>query len=266
MQPDEHPGRRRSLAIPAAAFVVLLIVVGGAVLLSLRQSLSPAHRETTPTKTYRGADKLMIDLSSADIVLRGGTGDAVRVSRTMSWNNSRPEVSVDVEDGTLAVRSNGCRHGVGFDTCRVSITVTLPATLPVSMRTESGDARLTGLTGPVRVRTSSGDVTASGLSGELDAQIDSGDLTADDVTSPRVNVIADSGNVQLTFAAVPQRVVARTSSGDLRLRVPRTGDGYAISTAVSSGDRRVVPTSRAGSAHRLDLSADSGDLTVDYAN
>jgi hypothetical protein len=266
MQPEEHPGRRRSLAIPATAFVLLLLVVGAAVLLSLRQSLSPAHRETLPKRTYTGLSKLAVDLDSADITLRSGAGRSVLVERTLTWNNDRPSVHVDKAGDTLTVRSDGCRSGIsfGFTTCRVQITVTLPADMPVSMQTDSGDAQVTGLTGPVRAHTSSGNLRLSRLSGALDADIDSGDLDADEISSPTVRARSSSGDVRIAFASAPDRVVASSSSGNVTVRVPQVATGYAISTEVSSGDRH-VPASHSGSPHHLDLTADSGDVTVDYA-
>ncbi|HEY3503880.1 MAG TPA: DUF4097 family beta strand repeat-containing protein [Actinocatenispora sp.] len=267
MQPEEHPRRRLRLAIPAAAFVVLLLVVGVAVLLSLRQSLSPAHRETLPKKTYTGLSKLAVDVNSADVTLQPGTGRSIVVERSLTWNNDRPSVRVEKSGDTLDVGSEGCRSGIdfGFTTCRVKITVTLPATMPVSLRIDSGDARVSGLSGALKAHMSSGNLRLSRMSGAIDADVDSGDLIGDEISSATVHAESSSGDLRFEFGAAPDRVVARSSSGDVNLRLPRISAGYAISTDVSSGDRR-VPASHNGSPHRLDLAADSGDVTVDYAD
>ncbi|EHR53761.1 hypothetical protein SacmaDRAFT_5645 [Saccharomonospora marina XMU15] len=87
--------------------------------------------------------------------------------------------------------------------------------------------------------------------------VDSGDLELDSVGAVRVS--ADSGDIRLWLDRV-ERVSARADSGDIEVTVP--SGSYRITGDTDSGDREIGVATDPASTRVLDLSTDSGDVTV----
>jgi len=261
----EQRDRRRvsGMAISALVFAVLLVLLGMAVLLSLRHSLRPAHHQTQ-SASYGGVTAIASHVDRADLTVRPGSGKAVTIRRTLAWSQNRPRVAVTQRGGTLSVDAS-CPSEAGFPVCHIALTVTVPKTMPLSLDTESGDVTVTGLTGPLKTHTVSGDITLRDLSGVLDLHADSGNVTATHLRSRTVRSVASSGDTTLGFATAPDSVRATASSGDIAVQVP-LGPDYAISSQVSSGDKHIDVPNTTGAAHQISLVASSGDLRVDYAS
>lgn len=138
-----------------------------------------------------------------------------------------------------------------FDIPRVQLRLALdvPAGLPVSVRSSSGDVESADLPNPLAIHTSSGDVDVAGTSGGLSIETSSGDVAGRNLASARV--VTSSGDVALD--GIRGVLVLRTSSGDLIIAGAR--DSLDIET--TSGDASVSQAPRG-----LAFSTESGDLEL----
>jgi putative adhesin len=258
---------RRWFAISGVAFAVLIAAAGGVVALSLHQWMDPAHRHTS-TQHHGGVSRLTVDSGSGDVTISAapqGT-TTVAVTRHLSWNRVAPEVSEKQHGHTLAV-SASCptESHVGFDTCRVSLTIKVPADTSVSAHTDSGDTTVRDLSGAVRLYDGSGNVMMTNLSGPVEVQADSGDVFGTELHSTRVRTADDSGDTTLTFDGVPDSVAVTASSGRVDVSVPRSAE-YAVQGKADSGSKDIHVPDRAGAPHRINLSTSSGDVVLGYTD
>jgi hypothetical protein len=260
-----QPDRQRRLLIPAVAFVVLLLAIGSAVAFGLRQALHPAHR-ADHTSTYHKVTRLSVDTKSADVRVRRGTGSAVTVASHLEWSSDTPKVTSSVHAGTLSVGTSPCRGTqFGIQICRIRITVTVPAAVPASLRTDSGDLTVSDLTGPVDAQADSGDVRVTGLSGPLTVKSDSGNVEGDELASAKVRFDADSGDAKLRFVTAPSSVIGKADSGNVTIELPTAPGGYDLAVHADSGDVHLPPEGvRKSSSRKVQAVADSGDVTIRY--
>ncbi len=133
-----------------------------------------------------------------------------------------------------------CRLEVATSSGDVSIAGGATLAEPVRVNTSSGDVRVTGglsaliadtSSGDVRVSgapltsfeadTSSGDVTLSGGAAQAVVDTSSGDVKLEELTGS-LSADASSGDVSASWTRLPAGATlrARTSSGDVRFRIP----------------------------------------------
>ncbi len=210
----------------------------------------------------RDEDSATIDESIAEVRFTNdsgdvkiSTGDTTTVKRVIDYGDEEPGRSFRVEDGaTLVLEECPVRD------CRISYEVTVPAGTKVSGHADSGDIELDGVasanveaeSGDIRVRDVAGDVNASAQSGSVDLAGIGGVVVAG----------AESGDVTIDMATA-QDVTATAASGSIDVTVP---DGeYVVAADADSGSVNSDLTSDAGADHKLELQADSGDITVKRA-
>ena len=112
----------------------------------------------------------------------------------------------------------------------LDVQLNLPATMPVSVNTGSGDAYVSGLA-QLNAQTGSGDLHVSRVSGEVYATAGSGDVEISDVGSLRVGSV---GSGDLTARAVHKDVqIGSVGSGDVTLE--DVGGSVTVDT-IGSGD------------------------------
>jgi DUF4097 and DUF4098 domain-containing protein YvlB len=197
----------------------------------------------------------------------------VTVHRVVHYQNGTPHPGQQLTGGTLTF-DNGCSR------CRVDYDLTVPASVRVRARTDSGRINIAGVagadtgsdsgsvtvrhvTGDVSARSDSGALTLQDVGGTLAAGTDSGSIRATELRSPTSTVSTDSGGVRLAFTRAPSSVRATTDSGSVRLALP--GGPYYVDLRTGSGGRHVnVPTAPTALA-KLYLRSDSGGVHVDPA-
>ncbi|MFF1606197.1 DUF4097 family beta strand repeat-containing protein [Amycolatopsis sp. NPDC058278] len=158
--------------------------------------------------------------------------------------------------------------------CSVDFEVVVPAGVPVTgtvdsggldiagvssvdVHADSGHARVEDVSGAVKLVLDSGSIDLRNV-GEVRAQSDSGSITGRDVRGP-VDVTASSGSVDFTLAQAND-VKVHADSGSIELAVP--GGPYRVEGNSDSGHREFdVPTDRSAQ-HVLDLTTESGSVTV----
>jgi hypothetical protein len=293
---------RRGMAVSGAAFAMLFVLGGGAVLTSLWLSQEVSTSSAHPG--FDGVTSLRLDVNSATVTVdadaattRTSVGSEVRWSpRTID----KPSVTTHLSGGVLTVASPGCRGGFGFHTCDVKLTLAVPKGVPVTVDSDSGSTTVTGPTGALqvkadsggltvrdatapitanlnsgcvvidnasssaRVKTDSGDVTITKLGGDLTADLNSGGLTATELSGKNVRVNSDSGDNVLQFAAAPTSVTTTTNSGSTHILVPAGSGPYAVTANVDSGGKNIGVPTDPSAPRRIETSNDSGDVTIGY--
>ncbi len=245
----------------------------------------------TFSRTVRLGSNGTFDLSnvSGEVVITGGSGDDVRIEAVKRVNSGggeaaaraalrELEIQVNERSGLVEVRSELPRRR--NLSAAVDFTVTVPAGSNVSVKTVSGDIRVSRIKGDLRAESISGDVTLSGVerlraaksvSGDIDiadaagedvtAGTVSGDLVVRKLRSRGVEAESVSGSVRISEAEA-ERVTLRSISGDIDYegRLARSGR-YDIQS--HSGNIRVTPAGNPG--FDIEASTFSGDVRSDYA-
>lgn len=179
------------------------------------------------TETHTVAEavrSVVVDVDTGDIELVRGA-DRVVVRDTRRWSMKKPVVERRVRGGVLTVTGR-CHGGWPISNCSTDLRVSLPAGVPVHVMTHVGDVSGLGL------------------------------QTRD------ANVRTDVGDVHLALALSPDRLVAESDVGDVRVEVPR--GRYAVETSTDVGERSVhglVQDERAAQAIRA--ATDVGDVDVE---
>ncbi|KJY36345.1 hypothetical protein [Streptomyces sp. NRRL S-495] len=171
-------------------------------------------------------DELVVDGGTGGIEVRAG--DTVRVVEKQNFRGDPPVTRHSLVDGTLRLAYDCSDCGVGYE-------VTVPAGTAVRLNSGTGGIRLRGLAGEVQATAGVGGVEASGL------------------TSARVRVTADTGGVELSFAASPTSVEAVSVPG---------GEPYAVDAGAEVGGVEVTVPRQDGASRRITARAGTGGVAV----
>jgi DUF4097 and DUF4098 domain-containing protein YvlB len=223
--------------------------------------------------------EVRIDGAFSDLELAPSSGDQVVVDSHASGSLWLPKMRTSIDGDHVSV-SGDC-HFVVIGTCGARFVVHVPAGMPVTVSTGSGDVRADGLSGPVALDVSSGDLDLHALTGGTTAQVRSGDIFADalsgrltlrassgdihgaELRSRDVSARATSGDVVVDSEVAPDRVDAAASSGDVTVAVPR-GVTYDATVDASSGDHFLGVASDPASDHHVSAVTSSGDASLVY--
>jgi hypothetical protein len=219
-----------------------------------------------------------IDVDSGDLIVGPGTGHTLRLTGTAHYSLVRSRVTWTSGASGVAVRSR-CEFPAG--TCGLNSRVTVPSGARATVRDDSGDVTVQGLTGPVSIHVDSGGIQATGLSGGVSISDDSGDIIGSALDGPRVviennsggidivglaslnvSVSDDSGDITLTFSKVPKSVRVVDNSGNITVVLPRGSTAYNVTAETHSGQRTVSVPTNSSSPHMITVINDSGDVTV----
>lgn len=186
---------------------------------------------------------------SGDVTIR--TGDTVSVRREVHHGDEKPaEDTFRVRDGVLELDS--CDK----PDCWIDYEVTVPAGTAVNGRLDSGDADVSGVA-EVNLRSESGSVTIKDVAGAVNVEAQSGSVALADIGGTVAGKV-ESGSV--TAEDVRGDVTLHASSGNVEVTVP---DGaYQVTTSVDSGNVDSEIENDPAGDHRLDLRADSGNISL----
>ncbi len=271
----------RRTAVLGASVVVVLAAVGGCSLAQER-----FHDEATVEQTVRS---VRIATDSGSVTIR--VADKTVVKRDVAHSRGeQPGVTHWVEGDVLVL--DACKPKY----CTVDYSVGVPAGVSISGEADSGSVDIEGATS-VNLKADSGNVTVRRVSGAVNVAADSGSVDLVDV-GENVAVNAGSGNITVrgvggnaTLRAESGRVEARAvggsadvdaASGDVVVRLSAVGSvrahaesgsidvgvprgRYRVIAATDSGDVRNSVGDDLASTNRIDLTAESGDVTVGFA-
>jgi len=241
----------------ATALVVLAPSAGQVYGWMFEQSSESTWSQAHPITAVR------VDATSGDVQISPGGAGQARVRESLRWVVHKPTVQ-EAWDGDSLVVTVLCDGG-GFllpDECSADLDVTVPASVPVTVTSRSGGVSVGGMSGAVHAETASGDIELTGDSGAVVAHAISGSVSGRGLTGADADVQAESGDVDLEYVTMPQRVVSRVVSGNTLILVPR-GGGYVVTGQTASGERdvdRALENNQ--SSHVLSIDSVSGDVAV----
>jgi hypothetical protein len=225
------PGLRLLLIIGIPVLVVLLLVAFGI-------SLFNAFR-TDPVSQNATADagtSVSIDIPNATLFLSPSDDDEVHVAMRGSYSGSKPRLDVRTDRNETEI-TGGCPRGwFVLNRCSVRIDVELPAELDVELTGQNGRITATDLEGDLDLSTTNGAISIDASSGTVTAGTTNGRIELTDTTSANVDVTATNGSVRLEFTAAPDTVSARSTNGEVTVRVPDDGESYRVDADTTNGD------------------------------
>jgi DUF4097 and DUF4098 domain-containing protein YvlB len=254
-----------------------------------RFNLGPEYTETF-SKTVRLGNSGRFELSniSGDVTITGGGGQEVRIQATKRVHERSQSdadqvlraLAIEVVEGSgfVQVRSEGVpsRRNAGAS---IDYNVAVPNGAAVSLRTLSGNVRVSNIKGELRVESTSGDIAISSatrlrqlkaISGNVDltdiegddivTNVWSGDVGVRNLKARSLDMEGISGDLRLVDAQC-DRVNLKTLSGDIEYsgRLARNGR-YDVQS--HSGDVRLTPLGNA--AFEFEASTFNGDIRSDF--
>ncbi len=247
-----------------------LLALGGIVLVGIGLATAfgwgwgSSFDTTTPLSA--SIRSVRLDGDSGSVKIRTGTATSVHQHISYHWRG-KPDDAFRVEGDQLVLADCGRN-------CSADFEVVVPAGIPVTgkldsggldvagassvdVQADSGHAKVVDVSGSVKLRLDSGSIELRNV-GDVQLHSDSGSIKGDGIRGP-VDATASSGSVKLALSQAND-VKVKADSGSIDLAVP--GGPYRIVGDTDSGHRTIdVPTD--GSASRtLDLTTDSGSVTV----
>jgi DUF4097 and DUF4098 domain-containing protein YvlB len=232
-----------------------------------------AQEKQELSKSFAGKESIRIETTSGDCILKQGTSDNIDIH--VVWS-VRPE---DAFEPDIQERDNSLRikeRWYGRSSGRVTWTISVPAATDIRFSTASGDLSISDLKNRSDISTASGEVTIENSEGTFDISTASGDVTLLDLKG-EFDVSTASGEVDANN--LDGEIKMNTASGDVKVR--KSSGAFELSCAsgeiqvsnivikeessfsTASGDIDV--TLGESAEYDLELSAASGDVTLDYA-
>jgi hypothetical protein len=255
----------RSVAIAA---IIALTASGcgvGVHFADYRHSTTPADAHVTGT-----VNRLEVDGGDGHVIVRAGSGGEVTVHRVVHYQSGTPHPTQRLANGTLTF-TKGCSR------CRIDYDLTVPASVSVRARTDSGHIDIEGvaavdagsdsgsqtvrhIAGSVTAHSDSGSLTIQDVGGALETSSDSGSLRATELRSPTAKTSTDSGGIRMVFTSPPQNVLANSDSGSVRIGL--RGGQYQVDIGSDSGGKHVSVPTLPNAASRIWVRTDSGGINI----
>lgn len=199
--------------------------------------LSLVGKETEDTKRFAWkGDTLRIESEYGDVDVVPGAGSGLRVDRLLRGEATKEGNASWALDGDTLRLTVKC-EGVSF-VCGGYI-VRVPRGTAVEVATKAADVRIDGITRS-SVETDHGDITVDGATDRLSLKSVHGDITAGDITakgaSTRVTMTSTHGDLRLTLTEAPEKVVAKTTHGDVVIGVPARPRRYRLDVQSKLGE------------------------------
>jgi DUF4097 and DUF4098 domain-containing protein YvlB len=242
------------------------------------------------SKTVRVGSNGTFELSNlaGDVAITGGGGDDVRIQATKRVHartesdaqNAFRDIDIQVieRSGMVQVKTENSLQR-NDSAAAVDYTIALPSGATVSVKTLSGNLRVSNVKGELRTESVNGDVTIASaarlrtlkaISGHVEltdvqgsdvvASVVSGDVNVRNLKARSLDLQSVSGDLRFSDAQC-DRVTLRTVNGDIDYAGPlaRTGR-YDLQS--HSGDVRLTPIGTA--AFDIDASTFNGDVRSDF--
>ena len=225
--------QRRMLLIGVVPLLVLVIAGAAVTVATIRGKLPFDY-----SSSFASAPQGVRIFSAVPASVIGGASNRVRVTVDGTYAAQEPKIDVRTVDGVLDVRTT-CPD----TSCKVELTVEVPAAEVVQAKVEGASLNASGLAAKVQIDASEGSVTMNRM------------------RSPEVSVDARRGSVSAQFDDPPEQVMATVSDGSLEIRVPGTTT-YAIDAVAAQGSTEIGPNNDPAATHRLHLRTSYGSITV----
>lgn len=234
----------RALPFIILGVVVLVLIVAAMAWRSGTNHSGPAAVSLSRAATgVRGVD---LDGFNGRVTIAVGDGSQVTASAQPVDGHAAPSMAfrMDTVTGHLSLTCSGPGVALGTIPCpATTYNVLVPPRMAVSLREDSGQATLVGLSGPISITASSADTTAQSL-------------RTDDFTASII-----SGTLDATFASAPTRIAVTVTSAQANLRLPDT-TAYAVQQHAVSADIQIAVPQSATSTHVIQATATSGEINL----
>ncbi|ASJ56371.1 hypothetical protein BP422_24070 [Brevibacillus formosus] len=163
-------------------------------------------------------EALNIVTDSGDLIVKGDEkATAIHVEADIKSKNVKPEeIIITLEkDGNTATLRSEMKTDIGFNYVDMTLTVIVPAQLPIALTDGSGDIDMTNLTGKLTIEDDSGDIRLTNTGGEVEIHDQSGDIKIKDASALKL-IEDDSGDI--TMENTGGNVAIRDQSGDMDIR------------------------------------------------
>jgi hypothetical protein len=133
---------------------------------------------------------------------------------------------------------------------------------PLTVTSEGGNLRLTGILGSVRAESGGGDVTALGIDGpSVSITTDGGQVNAMGVAATTAIVSSGGDDAQVGFASTPDAAVVTTDGGNATVLVP--GGPYDLTADSGGGNETVGVATNPAARDALTVTTGGGDLVIE---
>jgi len=214
-----------------------------------------AQKEEKFHKEFDKKESVMISTVSGDCIIKQSSSDKIILDVVYSVRPSKFfEPDISERGNSLKIKE---RWSGSSSSGKVTWTLAVPPETEVEFSTASGDLSVEGVNNKIEANTASGDIEIENTTGDLDCNTASGDIKVKNAqgemelntASGEVDVKNSKGVFELSCA-----------SGDIDASNITIKEESSFSTA--SGDVEVKLAK--SSDYDLELSAASGDVTLDY--
>jgi DUF4097 and DUF4098 domain-containing protein YvlB len=226
---------------------------------------------------------VLIQTEAGNITVKAGDKSSIE-AETVKYAPENCKVTMEIQGENLLLKAESPKRSFfsGFKKgCETGFAVMMPASIPLTVLTGSGDTKVADMTGKGDFRAGSGNMSLAGLSGKLNIRTGSGSVSGR-LTSDDIDVMAGSGDIDLrgltgsftgktgsgrisaAWKSVPlspgRCADVKTGSGGIELAFP-AGSKIGAKTTVGSGN---VQNAFDYSEQGFDVRAmtGSGDITL----
>lgn len=266
-----------SAAVAVAAVAVAAVVLSGTVFGRTARPQPPSGGRTPPpsaapagklTRTRHwqlssaGLRGVVLRTNSGSITVGGDApGSAVAITARPFYQGAAPIVSSHVSGGVLTVSALCPNRNGNRSSCKVTVQVGLPRSVPVRASTGFGAVSVNNMTGSVAVTDDVGPVALFGLTGPVTATDDNGSIRGHGLDSRTVKLSAQVGSIGVAFSAPPDSVYATDQVGSVAITVPVSAS-YRVAASAQVGTATVTVPQAANSTHVIIASSQVGSVRV----
>ncbi|MDA0563820.1 DUF4097 domain-containing protein [Streptomonospora sp. S1-112] len=207
---------------------------------------------------------LTVSVADGDLDIRPADVAEVQVTRYVdAWSltgaDPRPTWKLSGQTLTLAL---DCGLVV-FGRCDARYEVLVPRGVDVAVEGGSGEIAAEGFATALRVTSDNGAVRVADASGPLALETSSGRLTATGIAAGHTTAESENGEIDLSYAEVPDRVRATADNGAVSLTLPEAP--YALTATTDSGTVDSDLSEDPGSPHTVTVTTDNGAIGLHTA-
>jgi hypothetical protein len=261
--PAERPGlspvAKILLFVGLPLLAILIVVAVILVTLGLFRA-SPVSENSTAD----AGSSVSVKVPNADLSFTPSDDDQVHVTMTGRFAGQRPTIQARTSGDETRI-TGGCPNGWNFlARCEVSVVVSLPDDLDLTVEGMNGRIKAEDLTGNLDLGTTNGRIETSNTSGRVDVHTTNGAIDVRGAQSRDVRVETTNGAVEITFADAPDTVTARSTNGAITIRVPDDGEDYFVRADTTNGNINTdeVPSDRRAD-REITAQTTNGAVTVE---
>jgi len=222
---------------------------------------------------FEAKERVRISTTSGDCIVQTGNADEIKVDLVYTVEPEGAfEPDIQEKGNSLRIRE----RWYGSSSGHVTWTLTVPPKTEIEFSTASGDLSVDGLQKLIEASTASGDITIESSNGDFEISTASGDVELTN-SGGEIDVSTASGDVK--FSDNKGEFELSTASGDIRVRdcqgtfeascasgeIKATGIMVEEESTFSTASGDVEVSLGQTTEYDLDLSAASGDVSLDYS-